>query len=128
VTALMPVPDTHRGRAVWLGDAGPREARMACGVSCSTVSRALGLPKATVSNWERRIREAPKGAAGAAWCRVVAGFLRHLEVAAQPTWEVPRGLRRPRPDEAATVLLWHANGWLVLGAEGIAAAAERQAS
>jgi hypothetical protein len=129
VTALMPVPDTHRGRGSWLNVVGPRYARQACGISAATIARAIGADNSMVGRWERRSREVPRGTVGEAYCRVVAGLLRHLEVPGEHAWDVPRGLRRPAADEAATVLLWHANGWLVLGDGGnVATSEQRRAS
>jgi hypothetical protein len=58
-------------------DAGA--ARVRNGVTLATVAAALGCRKDQVWRWENR-RSAPRGTRGAAYCRVVAGLLRHLEV------------------------------------------------
>ena len=71
-------PDTAYERQDWLADVGAAGVRRACGISQVTVARALGVSQAAVCHWETG-RRAPLGPAGVAYCRVIAGLLRHLE-------------------------------------------------
>jgi DNA-binding XRE family transcriptional regulator len=50
--------------------------RQACGVTQQTLADGLGVGRPAVAHWEKRTRRPPES-----YCRVVAGFLRHLEVA-----------------------------------------------
>ena len=59
----------------------PAEVRRACGISQAAIAAALGVTTAAVSTWETG-HNGPSGDAGAAYCRIVAGLARHLEV----TW------------------------------------------
>ena len=49
--------------------------RQACGVTQQTLADGLGVSRPAVAHWETRTRRPPES-----YCRVVAGFLRHLEV------------------------------------------------
>jgi DNA-binding transcriptional regulator YiaG len=75
--ARMPVP--VRDRRDWLTDADAAEIRRACGFSQRTMRTALGIPRATFSRWERG-QNAPSGAEGDAYCRVMAALARHLQI------------------------------------------------
>lgn len=77
---VPPPPSEHRERQEWISAVAARDARERCGISASTVARALGVDKSSVCHWEKG-HFAPKGTAGAAYARVVAGMIRHLEVA-----------------------------------------------
>jgi transcriptional regulator with XRE-family HTH domain len=85
VTRLQPVQADAPGRRDWLLEIGAGEIRRACGVSQGTAAAALGVSQKLVSAWETGLR-APVGEAGAAYCRVIAGLARHLEVPEDP-WE-----------------------------------------
>lgn len=79
-----------RERARRLAGLRPAEARRACGIRQATIAEALGVDKSTVGCWERG-RHGPSGTAGDAYCRVIAGLMRHLEVPEE---------RPPGPGEA----------------------------
>jgi DNA-binding XRE family transcriptional regulator len=79
------VPADAPGPRDWLLEIGAGEIRRACGISQGTAAAALGVSQFTVSAWETGLR-APVSEAGAAYCRVVAGLARHLEVPEDP-WE-----------------------------------------
>lgn len=68
-----------RGRGRWLATVRPGDARRACGIRQATIAAALGVSHVAVHYWETG-RKGPSGEARAAYCRVVAGLLRHLEV------------------------------------------------
>jgi DNA-binding XRE family transcriptional regulator len=70
-------PESVQARRDWLLDIGAGEIREACGISQRTMAAALGVSQATVCFWETG-RSAPRSPAGAAYCRVIAGLLRHL--------------------------------------------------
>lgn len=76
-----PAPEGTRARKAWLAGVDLRGARVECGISRAAVARALDVSYSAVVGWERG-RSAPRGERGIAYCRVVAGMLRHLEV----TW------------------------------------------
>lgn len=65
----------------WLAAVNPGGLRTQCGFTLRTVADAAGTTFGTVWKWEQGITT-PTGAAGAAYCRIVAGLARHLEV----TW------------------------------------------
>lgn len=71
--------DTAYARRDWLLAVGAGEVRRACGISQRTVAAALGVSQAAVCTWERGAK-VPAGPAGIAYCRVIAGLIRHLEV------------------------------------------------
>jgi hypothetical protein len=83
----LAVPLTRAGRTAWLRAVrpSPRDARLACGFSTKTVAAAvtvaagLRVSRVEVARWEAEHRS-PTGLAGMTYCRVVAGFLRHLAV------------------------------------------------
>lgn len=68
-----------RERSRRLATARPADARRACGIRQVTIAAALGVSHVAVHSWETG-RKGPSGEAAAAYCRVVAGLLRHLEV------------------------------------------------
>jgi DNA-binding transcriptional regulator YiaG len=70
-----------RGRAAWLAAVRPAAVRRACGIRQATIAAALGVGGGTVSQWETGARR-PGAGAGEAYCRVIAGLLRHLEAGA----------------------------------------------
>lgn len=59
--------------------ASPGEVRRRAGITLATLGRALGVNFSTISHWETG-RSVPSGPKAAAWCRVIAGLRRHLEV------------------------------------------------
>jgi DNA-binding XRE family transcriptional regulator len=73
-------PDRYAARRDWLLDVDAAGARRRAGISQQTVARALGVSQAAVCMWETG-RRVPYGARGTAYCRVVAGLLRHLAAA-----------------------------------------------
>jgi hypothetical protein len=83
----LAVPLTRHGRIAWLRAMSPRpgDARHACGFSTTTVAAALAaaagrrVTRSDVVRWEAG-RQPPTGPAEMVYCRVVAGFLRHLAV------------------------------------------------
>jgi DNA-binding transcriptional regulator YiaG len=78
--SAVPPPPESRHRRAWLDMVDPRLARSRCGISQATVARALGVTKAAVNHWESGHRKTPSGKAGEAYCRVIAGLARHLEI------------------------------------------------
>lgn len=80
----MTPPDTHAGRARWVRAVDPGAVRHRCGISASTIGRALGVHPSQVLQWEAGSHY-PKGRRGAAYARIIAGLIRHLDV------EVPDG-------------------------------------
>jgi DNA-binding XRE family transcriptional regulator len=70
-------------RCAWLASACPRDVRRDCGVSVATIAKALGVARSTVHKWESGALR-PCGPAGVAYCRVIAGLLRHLAVPEEP--------------------------------------------
>lgn len=91
----LAVPGTQRERAGWLRHASPREVRRACGIPGPAIAEALRVNVSTVYVWER-LEHAPQGAQGDAYCRIIAGLRRHLEV---PEDDKP-GPRPGRPCKA----------------------------
>lgn len=79
--ALPPPPQTRAGRREWLAAARPAALRARCGITLRVIAAALGVCPMTVWRWENG-ELAPNGAPGTAYCRVIAGLARHLEV----TW------------------------------------------
>lgn len=69
-----------RGRAAVLAGVDLEEVRLDCGFTQETIAAALGVRRTTVSAWERCQNHPSE-----AYCRVVAGLLRHLAV----TWGEP---------------------------------------
>jgi DNA-binding XRE family transcriptional regulator len=65
----------------FLAGCDSRAAREGCGITQASVIAALGCSRSAVGRWERG-QVTPAGSLGARYCRIVAGFLRHLEV----TW------------------------------------------
>lgn len=59
------------------GDA--RYARARCGIRAVTVATVLGVHRKDIHRYESGER-VPKGSRGGAYCRIVAAFIRHLEV------------------------------------------------
>lgn len=102
-----------RERARWLAALSPAQARRACGLTQGTIAEALGVTGSTVSGWERG-RFGPGSDAGAAYLRVIAGLLRHLEVPEEGP---------PGPDEAREKAVYECHqefpGGLLLGAGGL---------
>ena len=68
-----------RERGRWLAAVDAAGVRRACGITQQAIATALGIPHTYVHHWETG-RSGPSGEAGAAYCRVIAGLLRHLEV------------------------------------------------
>ena len=68
-------PLERRHRAGELAGVDLEEVRLDCGITQQTIADALGVSRVTISAWERRVRR-PSGA----YCRVMAGLRRHLEV------------------------------------------------
>ena len=66
---------SRRHGAAWLGGVDLRAVRQACGITQETMAAALGVSRPAVSSYENRSRRPP-----AAYCRVIAGLMRHLEV------------------------------------------------
>lgn len=71
-------PDTALARRDWLLEIGAAEVRRACGISQRTLATALGVSQVSVHAWETG-KNAPVSRAGAAYCRVIAGLIRHLD-------------------------------------------------
>lgn len=69
----------NRARASWIAAVDAAAIRRACGVSQATVANALGISQPVISSWEHGAKR-PSGAKGDAYCRVIAGLARHLEV------------------------------------------------
>lgn len=69
-----------RGRAASLAGVDLEEVRLDCGFTQETIAVALGVGRTTVSSWERRQNRPSE-----AYCRVMAGLVRHLAV----TWGEP---------------------------------------
>jgi transcriptional regulator with XRE-family HTH domain len=63
-------------RRDWLA-ANARDARVRCGITLTAIATALGVSAMTVWRWENGTRN-PRGAAGEAYYRVIAGLMRHL--------------------------------------------------
>ncbi len=61
--------------ATWLDGVDLRAVRRACGITQETMAAALGVSRPAVSSYETRTRRPP-----AAYCRVIAALMRHLEV------------------------------------------------
>ncbi len=76
----------HRERADQLAAMDLRGTRVACGITlpaiAAALSRAAGqhVPASTVQRREAHHRVTPRGAAGAAYWRVISGLAAHLEV------------------------------------------------
>jgi DNA-binding transcriptional regulator YiaG len=71
----MSLADRHR-RAAAIAGVDLAGVRRACGITQETVAAALGVSRRTVSAWEHR-----QWGPTEAYCRVIAGLQRHLEVA-----------------------------------------------
>lgn len=69
----------HRERAARLAAMNLGGTRTACGITLAAMGAALGVAPATVQKWEAGTRR-PKGAAGAAYLRVMVKLAAHLEV------------------------------------------------
>lgn len=65
----------RRRRAGSLAGVDLEEVRLDCGFTQETIAAGLGISRATVSSYERRTRRPTE-----AYCRVMAAFMRHLEV------------------------------------------------
>ncbi len=53
--------------------------RQACGITQETMAAGLNVKRAAVSLWENRRRRPPE-----AYCRVITGLARHLEIPEEP--------------------------------------------
>lgn len=65
----------RRRRAASLAGVDLPEVRLDCGITQEAIAAGLGVSRVTVSAWENRTRRPSE-----AYCRVIAGLLRHLEV------------------------------------------------
>lgn len=72
---------TNSDIRAFLAGCDPRAARTGCGITQAVIAAAVGCTRRTVGHWERRV-STPSGALGARYCRIIAGFQRHLAV----TW------------------------------------------
>ena len=53
--------------------------RVRAGITLGTIAVALGVSRSHVWKWENRAHF-PNGTRGAAYCRIIAGLARHLEI------------------------------------------------
>jgi len=76
----VPLRDgSNAERCAWLSGISPRDVRLDCGIRAATVAEALGVARSTVHKWETGALR-PYGPAGVAYCRIIAGLMRHLAV------------------------------------------------
>lgn len=73
------IADELEARREWLLDIGAADLRRLAGISQQTIASALGVSAVAVGFWESG-RRVPASAAGAAYCRVIAGLARHAEI------------------------------------------------
>ena len=76
---MVSYPPTYAGRREWVTGMHAADVRARCGIPQQAIATALGVTDVSVSKWERGL-VVPTGRAGDAYCRVVAGLARHLEV------------------------------------------------
>jgi len=66
-------------RGVRIGRIGPRDVRVACGITQATIASALGVSQVAVYYWETGLK-VPAGTRWSAYLRVMEGLSRHLEI------------------------------------------------
>lgn len=70
---------THSQITRLLAATDPAGLRGRAGITLATIAAALGVTKTAVCQWEHGMRS-PRGAAGAAYARFIAGLARHEAV------------------------------------------------